>query len=138
MADTLLVRLHPISKRQGYVMENYHYAGIRFQAGRGWMEVPRTVAEYLRGVHEIPDNPASPLAFDVCTRAEAEKKEAEEKRNAEMAVAAANAPRVSPMVAGDFTTDDLPRSEPAPAPEPAPPAKAPKGRRASRGRRSSS
>ena len=69
--DTLLVRLKPFDPRRGQVLRRYTYAGIKFQEERGWYRVERSVAEYLRAIREVPTDRYSPLAFDVCTEAEA-------------------------------------------------------------------
>lgn len=71
MTDTLLVRLKPYDPRRGHVLRRYTYAGIKFQEERGWYRVERPVAEYLRAVREVPSDRYAPLAFDVCTEAEA-------------------------------------------------------------------
>lgn len=123
MADTLLVRLKAYAPRQGFVLQRFLVYGMRFEAGRGWYEVPRHVGDYLRNVHETQDDPRSPFAFDVCTREEAQMLEDQERQREAAAVAAASAPRVAPLVqtvnSGDLTTADLPRST-APVPEAAP------------------
>ena len=69
--DTLLARLKPYNPRRGHVLRSYTYAGIRFREERGWLRVEKPVADYLRTVHQLPGNPYSPLAFDVCTDDEA-------------------------------------------------------------------
>lgn len=71
MTDTLLVRLKPYDPRRGHVLRRFTYAGIKFQEERGWYRVERPVAEYLRAVREVPSDRYAPLAFDVCTEAEA-------------------------------------------------------------------
>lgn len=122
-ANTMLVRLKPFAPRQGFVLRRYMAFGLRFDADRGWYEVPANVAQALRTIREQEDVPNSPLAFDVCTRAEAEAMEiAEQKAKAE-AVAAASAPHVTSLVgasSGALSTTDLKQmSEPA---APTPPA----------------
>lgn len=78
MTDTLFVRLKPYDPRRGHVLRRYTYAGIKFQEERGWYRVERPVAEYLRAVREVPSDRYAPLAFDVCTEAEAKALDANE------------------------------------------------------------
>jgi hypothetical protein len=108
------VRLKPYNPRQGYVMRRFRAFGIEFVEGRGWYEVPRDIADYLRTVRSNGD--ASPFAFDVCTAESAQQIEENEKRMKEHAAAAAAAPRVvrvNPTIA-------------VPTPPPASPAETPK------------
>lgn len=76
--NTYLVRLRPHDPRRGNVLRRYTYKGIKFDADRGWYKVTKAVADYLRDVHQEAGNPHSPLAFDVCTEAEAEAIDAKE------------------------------------------------------------
>lgn len=73
MSDTMLVRLKPHNPRRGFVMKTYvdGLSGAVFKEERGWYEVPTALAEKLREITSRPENPESPLAFDVCTRDEA-------------------------------------------------------------------
>jgi hypothetical protein len=84
MTDTLLVRLKPYDPRRGHVLRRYTYAGIKFQDERGWYRVERPVAEYLRAVREVPSDRYAPLAFDVCTEAEAKALDAGEQEVAKV------------------------------------------------------
>ncbi len=81
--DTLLVRLKPYDPRRGHVLRRFTYAGIKIQEERGWHRVVKNVGEYLRSVRQVPADPYSALAFDVCTEEEAKgldaKDEAESK-----------------------------------------------------------
>ena len=77
--ETLFVRLKPYDPRRGYVLRRYTYRGIKFHEERGWFRVPKDVAEYLRAVHQSPGDEHSPLAFDVCSEAEAKNLETKEK-----------------------------------------------------------
>lgn len=62
-----LVRLKPYDPKKGHVLQRYTAFGMKFQAEQGWYgEIPDFVVEYLRGVHQIPGNPNTPLAFDIC------------------------------------------------------------------------
>jgi hypothetical protein len=76
--ETLLVRLKPYAPRRGNVLKCFTYAGIKFQSEQGWYRVETAVADYLRTVHQQPDDSLSALAFDVCTDAEAKTIEATE------------------------------------------------------------
>ena len=82
--ETLLVRLKPYDPRRGYVLRRYTYAGIKFQEERGWCRVEKPVADYLKNVRQIQTDSFSPLAFDVCTEAEAKGLEAVEADSAKV------------------------------------------------------
>jgi hypothetical protein len=107
--DTLLVRLKAYDARRGYVLRTFTYRGIKIQVERGWFRVTTEVGEYLRTVHEIPRDPQSPLAFDVCTDDEAraidaaEKKEVASRQNATDALEVA----LGRGESGALTTADL-------------------------------
>lgn len=108
MTDTLLVRLKPFDPRRGFVLRRFTFAGIRFQSERGWYRVEKSVAERLRATRSVASDPYAPLAFDVCTEAEAtaldnaEADAAKVRRNAtdDLKVTAAR---------GAVTTEDLPK-----------------------------
>lgn len=85
--ETMLVRLKAYDPRRGHVLRRYTYRGIKFQEDRGWYRVEKDVADYLRTVRQVATNEHSPLAFDVCTDAEAQamdkkEQEAENQRKA--------------------------------------------------------
>jgi hypothetical protein len=106
--DTLLVRLKPYDPRRGHVLRRYTYAGIKFQEDRGWYRVEKAVAEYLRNVREVPSDRYSPLAFDVCTEAEAKALEAAETEASKVKRSATDDLKVVPArLAGAMTTDDM-------------------------------
>ncbi|GAB4206516.1 MAG: hypothetical protein OHK0013_23290 [Sandaracinaceae bacterium] len=108
--DTLLVRLKPYDPRRGHVLRRYTYAGIKFQEERGWYRVEKAVAEYLRTVREVPSDRYSPLAFDVCTEAEAKTLEASETESSKVRRSATDDLKVVPArPAAAVTTDDLPK-----------------------------
>ncbi|MBN8616638.1 MAG: hypothetical protein ACK5U8_00425 [Deltaproteobacteria bacterium] len=114
--DTLLVRLKPFDPRRGQVLRRYTYAGIKFQEERGWYRVEKPVAEYLRGVRETPTDRYSPLAFDVCTEAEAKALETTETEASKVKRSATDDLKVVPArPAGALTSDDLPKPATAPA-----------------------
>ncbi len=81
--ETLLVRLKPYEPRRGHVLKRFTYAGIKIHEERGWHRVAKDVGEYLRSVRQVPADPYSALAFDVCNEEEAKgldvKDEAESK-----------------------------------------------------------
>ena len=123
MADTMLVRLKPYNKKKGHVLRRYLYRGIRFQESRGWMRVRNEVADYLKSVHQIPDDQDSPEAFDICSEKEAKAIDKKEKQDARVALPAEDAKDVTEARAepgagdagaegtGDLTTADLPTSK---------------------------
>lgn len=96
MSDTMLVRLRPYAPRQGQKIRRYMVYGMRFDEGRGWYEVPKAVAEYLRTVRgDSAEN--APFAFDVQTQEGAMDLEERERRAKAEEVAKAEAPRVVPL-----------------------------------------
>jgi len=113
--ETLLVRLKPYDPRRGQVLRRYTYAGIKFQEERAWYRVEVAVAEHLRSVRQVPTDEHSPLAFDVCTEAEAKALEAKESDAAKFKRSATDDLKVVPArPTGTVTTEDLPASVPAP------------------------
>lgn len=114
--DTLLVRLKPYDPRRGHVLRRYTYAGIKFQEERGWYRVEKPIADYLRAVREVLSDRYSPLAFDVCTEAEAKALESTEAEESKVKRSATDDLKVVPArPAGALTSDDLPKHAPAPA-----------------------
>ncbi len=105
-----LVRLKPHDPKKGHVIRRYTAFAIRFEEARGWYKVSDEVAAYLATVHQRPGDEDSPLAFDVCSDAEAPRIETAEKKKAEERARAAEpnvaAPRDIESV-GDLTTADL-------------------------------
>lgn len=80
---TRLVRLNDHDPRRGHVLRRYVYQGARFEAGKGWYKVTEQVGEHLKSVRQRAGDLHSPLAFDVCTPAEAkalDEKEAKEQQ----------------------------------------------------------
>lgn len=108
MTDTLLVRLKPYDPRRGFVLRRFTYAGIRFQDERGWYRVERKVGEHLRTVRAVPTDKYAPLAFDVCTEAEAKALDAGESEAAKVRRNATDDLKVT-TARGIVTTDDLPK-----------------------------
>lgn len=112
--ETLLVRLKPYDPRRGHVLRRYTYDGIKFQPERGWYRVEKSVAEYLRTVHQQPSDPYSPLAFDVCTDAEAKTLEAAETDESKVTKSATDDLKLAPSrTSGALTTEELPKANPA-------------------------
>jgi hypothetical protein len=108
--ETLLVRLKPYDPRRGHVLRRYTYDGIRFQPERGWYRVEKRVGDYLRTVHQQPSDDFTPLAFDVCTDAEAKALEAAESDDAKVARSATDDIKVAPSrTSGALTTEELPK-----------------------------
>jgi hypothetical protein len=107
----MLVRIKPPSPRKGLKLRRYTVHGHVFHAERGWYEVNDTVAAYLKTVRNDAENIESPLAFDVCTQAEAnEMKIAEERAKRVRAEAddPVRAHRIHDTRGGTLTTADLP------------------------------
>lgn len=104
--ETMLVRLKSFDPRRGCVLRRFTYAGIKFHEERGWYRVDKTVADYLRGVRQVPADEVSQLAFDVCTEEEAKALDTREESEAKVRKAAADDVRLSPA-RGDLTTAEL-------------------------------
>ena len=106
-----LIRLKPIDAKKGHVIRRYTAFSTTFEEHRGWYRVSDVVAAYLATVHQVPNDEDTPLAFDVCTKEEAEKIELLEKKRAEERARAAEpnvaTPRDLTAVGGDLTTADL-------------------------------
>lgn len=117
--ETLLVRLKPYDPRRGHVLRRFTYAGIKIHEERGWYRVAKDVAEYLRAVHQIPGEPYTPLAFDVCTDDEAKALDAREDTEARVRKNATDDVRLSPARAdaGALSTADLAEAPPRPRSE---------------------
>lgn len=105
--DSLLVRIKPRDPHRGHVLRRFVYRGIRFETGKGWYQVSQEVGEYLRSVHQRAHDPHSPLAFDVCTAAEAKKLDEQE---TEATKPARPADRARPAVAREARAEDTPDS----------------------------
>jgi hypothetical protein len=114
--ETLLVRLKAFDPRRGHVLRRFTYSGIKFQPERGWYRVEKQVAEYLRGVHQQPSDAYTPLAFDVCTDAEAKALDAAEAEETQVKKAASDDIKVvQARPTGAVTTEDLPKATSATA-----------------------
>jgi hypothetical protein len=107
----MLVRLKPHDPKKGLLLKQYTYQGIRFQAGRGWYRVNRKVAAYLEGVHSIPGDEDTPLAFEVCTPDEARAMDEKDRKAARQVLPAEEALDVS------HVSDEQPRAKSRPGPD---------------------
>lgn len=122
------VRLRPRNEGRGIKLRRYLAFGIRFDVTHGWYRVPEIIVryneenqaeqemniiEYLRAVRNDNDREDSPLAFDVCTEAEALEMDEAAKRVKEAAEKKAANP--NPI---DLVTSELRRSRPASVIEP--------------------
>ncbi len=122
--NTLLARLKPFNPKRGHVLKTYTCRGVTIRHDRGWHEVPKALGEYLKTVTSVPRNEDSPLAFEVCTHAEAAERDENEVASKNTVAPAASPVRshsvgrggkVSALSAsGTMTTADLPG---APSPD---------------------
>ena len=105
-----LIRLKPFDAKKGHVIRRYTAFQTTFEEHKGWYRVSDHVAAYLATVHQMADDEDSPRAFDVCTKEEAERIDAAEKKKAEERARAAE-PNVATArdvsALGDLTTADL-------------------------------
>lgn len=86
-----LVRLKPLSVRKGHVVRCYMVAGVRFYVDRGWYDVDDDLAEMIRPLKQDHYDSESADLFDVATREEAARLDAEEaERVASARASAAN------------------------------------------------
>jgi|SRR5215831_1689473 len=115
-----LVRLKPRDLKKGHIIRRYTAFSQTFDEMRGWYLVSDDVAAYLATVRQVPNDEDKPLAFDVCTEAEAKRLDDAERRKSEERARAAEpntaAPEQSPPTKGDLSTADLPdprRRQPA-------------------------
>jgi hypothetical protein len=106
-----LIRLKPLDAKKGHNIRRYTTFSTTFEEHKGWYRVSDEVASYLATVHQVPNDEDTPLAFDVCTKEEAERIELAEKKRAEERARAAEpnvaAPRDVTAIGGDLTTADL-------------------------------
>ncbi len=79
---SMLVRLKPYNPRRGFTLRSYTLQGVQIREA-GWYEVSDELAQKFAEVHADPSNPESPYAFDVMSRDEAVRYEAEQKRLAQ-------------------------------------------------------
>lgn len=117
-SETMLVRLKAHDPKRGHHLRCFSMAGMKFLSTRGWYSVPSEVAEYLRGVRQVDGDSMSPLAFDVCSEAEAQalevrEQEEREQRSAMRAITAEPRPRpsVRESVRREGRRDDSRREE---------------------------
>lgn len=113
--ETRLVRLKAMDRRRGHVLRRFTYQGLTCVAGAGWYRVGVPIADHLREVRQLDGDPMSPLAFDVCTDAEARLLDEAEARDAS-AVRRATDDLPTHTGRGTVTTAELPEA-PAPGAE---------------------
>jgi hypothetical protein len=111
MKTIMLVRLKPHDPKKRLLLKQYTYQGIRFQAGCGWYKVNGQVAAYLKGVHSIPGDEDTPLAFDVCTPDKARAMDENDRKAARQVLPAEQALDVS------HVGDEQPRAKSQPGPD---------------------
>ena len=110
--ETMLVRLKPFDPRRGHVLRRFTYRGIKIHQERGWYRVDKDTAAYLRTVRQVHSDEHSPLAFDVCTEAEAKAMDAKEKEEGAVRKSATDNIKLStPRNNGAVTTADLPDTD---------------------------
>jgi hypothetical protein len=106
-----LIRLKPLDPKKGHNIRRYTAFSMTFEEHKGWYRVSEEVGAYLATVHQEPNDEDTPLAFDVCTKEEAERIELAEKKRAEERARAAEpnvaTPRDVTAIGGDLTTADL-------------------------------
>lgn len=86
------VRLKPYNKKKGHLLRRYALpSGKVYRASYGWYLLEEVEASDLRGVHQNPEDSDTPLAFDICTKAEAvalaRKEHLEEERQRQVRIA---------------------------------------------------
>jgi hypothetical protein len=106
-----LIRLKPLDAKKGHIIRRYTAFSTTFEEHKGWYRVADPVAAYLATVHQVPNDPDTPLAFDVCTQEEAKKMDAAEKKRAEERARAAE-PNVAAPRDLTLVGDALPAAEP--------------------------
>ena len=116
---SMLVRIKPLAPRKGYKLRSYTLKSSKYEERCGWYVVEDDVAKVLSSVRNIETDDTSPMAFDVCTKEQAEAIDAAERERVERATAAAplrnraHAPtrdevRSASSRVGVLTTRDLP------------------------------
>ena len=73
------VRLKPYNPRRGCYLRNYvdSRTGAKFSVEKGWYQVPRTLADRLGKVTQRTHDEDSPLAFEIMSEEEKNRKEQE-------------------------------------------------------------
>jgi hypothetical protein len=112
--EVMFCRLKKYDPRRGHVLRRFTYSGMKFHEERGWYRVDKPTAEYLRKVKQVITDAHSPLAFDVCTEAEAKALDEKEREEGALRKSATDNIRLSvpreaavPAV-GALTSGDLP------------------------------
>lgn len=105
MAETRFVRLKPYDKRRGFLMRRYSVNRKRFTAGR-WYEVPLGLAMHLENITAKPEDPTTPLAFDVVdTKQDAQRLMKRERMARERATA--ENPELMTLTTRDLRGDEI-------------------------------
>lgn len=117
MSEAMFVRLKPYNATRGFVMRSYTTGPYTIREERGWHRVPAAVAQELRSVREVDEDPHSPLAFDICATLDEAKAlddaEAEEKRERKDAKRATDLTSVELHAAGGARGTEASASAPA-------------------------
>ena len=112
------VRLKPVDVKAGLVVRDFtqRHGGkfFRFREAGVWYEVSVGLAEKLAQAHQIPQRPASPTVFDVCTEREARaidvsaaRERDEKKAVEEPSVDTARKVAVDEQGRGDLSLDEI-------------------------------
>jgi hypothetical protein len=98
--EVRFVRIKPYNPRLGHSLRKYTHlpTNKKFEETQGWYKVDAGLAKYLTTVQMVEGDPRSPMAFDVCTEAEAKAIDLREKKAKD---------RKDPNEANDLTTSDL-------------------------------
>ena len=110
--ETMLVRLKEYNPRRGQVLRRFVYDGVKFQVECGWYRVSKEMAEYLKTVRQEQEDPNSPLAFEVCSEAEAKaldakiEQEAKVRREADEAIERSVGRGESAVTTADLPEED--------------------------------
>jgi hypothetical protein len=84
-----VVRIKPYNPKKGFKLRTYVLHGTVFRETAGWYEVSDADAAYLATIRNSQYDGNAPLAFDVCTREEAQALEDAERKQVEKASATA-------------------------------------------------
>jgi hypothetical protein len=117
MPEPIVARLKPYNPKRGCVLRTYTVMGVTFREG-SWYEPPAEVIPIIRNENQIPGDPDTPLAFDVCLKSEARDLVERERQAAAKAEEPDDAVLIDPL-AGALTTADLPKNRKKVEPPPA-------------------
>jgi hypothetical protein len=114
-----LVRIHPYEPRRGHTTLRYSMAGSgypMFMEGRGWYEVDDDIADKLGELTNNPNDPRSPLVFQVLTKEEAQAIDMVEKQQIAVAESPIPMPKSIRNKIEEESNPDLTTEEVAPKP----------------------